>query len=153
MTAMVALLSALLVLASGCGDSDDGPARPEPAYEQVPSVPEAARQPLPDDLPRTPSEAPRGPPPGPLSGAEGSASRSAYSANKYGETFLGCSPWGQYHLPGSSTWTYGCFWRLASPPGASPGIFNNVRRYEQYYFAGYDRYGNPVARLYASGTL
>ncbi len=82
--------------------------------------------------------------------------RSADRAQKrYGETFLYCNQyWGQWHLnQGSNAWTYSCFWHLNSLPGASPGIFNNVTRYEMYYWIGNDSLGNAIARLWATGTF
>ena len=147
------------------GDDYD-PARSEPvAYEQVPAIPEIAKQKMPGDLPPLPSGAPGGPPPGPLSVTGGSASRSAPSALKrkrglcpsgcaQNETFTGCSSWGQWHLNyGSNAWTYSCFWQVHSYPGFAIGYGNNVQRYEQYYYLGYYEYGRPAARLWATGTF
>jgi hypothetical protein len=134
---------------------DYDPAVSEPtAYEPVPAAPEVAEQPLPKDLPPSPPGAPGGPPPGPISATSPKAP-SAQKRDPNVDTFLGCSPWGQWHLSyGYNTWSYSCFWRLHTLPGGFlMGYGNDVKRYEMYYYAGRDAYGRDIARLWATGTL
>jgi hypothetical protein len=104
------------------------------------------------DLLSPPSGEPAGPPPGPIS-TDGGA-RSSSTARSSTHIRYGCGYWQAYWVDPRYR-VYPCFWGLDVPPfGAGLGIFNQSSYYyEWYYWVGNDNAGNPVSRLFLSGTM